>query len=289
MKKITILMILVLMANAGVFKQNLFKKFISKVPMTKISKTFSNISKSKTLKQLTKDLSKKALTQKEKLVAVASNIAKKSPFASKMMGSKDPLYAMTLYSKYGDSFFKKASILSKDITKINPKTLTNLKSKIPNFKFVKMDQEQFTNRFIDVMKATGKVGVKITKEIGEFALKHPKSAIAGILAGWYLSDPQGFLEQLDKAGGNVEILAEHIGKFLGNTIVGGASGMANGIVDSTLNYLNFKNILILISLLIIYLLFKFREIIIDYIKIKLSSNTPKQSTPKKQNRKKGGF
>jgi hypothetical protein len=266
MKIVVILMVVSSFLNAKLFNPKIFRQGLKHYPITSIGKKVSKLETSKNLEKFVKTIHFKKLTPIDKMTEVAKQIANKGPFANKLMASKNPIYAMELYSKYGDKFLKTSKIVTSKVAEINPKILEKLSRKYPNLKNIsKFNKDEIIDRFVYIMKATGRAGVTITQNIGKFAIKHPKSALIGVMYGWFLTDPQGFKEELDKFGGSVEEFASHLGSLAGDVVVGGTTGFFSSLYDTTMTHLTLKNVLILILFLIIYLLWKFRELLINLI------------------------
>jgi hypothetical protein len=267
-----------------------FKQVVKNTPTNNITKTISKISGSKNMSGFIKTIDFKKYTPVDNITKVAQNIANKSPFADKLMASQKPLYVMELYAKHGDSFLKTSKVATTKVININQKLLSSASKNIPNFKTLsKLDESTVINKFVDVMRSTGKAGVTITKKIGEFAISNPKSAIAGVMYGWFLADPEGFSQALKDFGGSVGEFASHLGGLMGDVVVGGTTGVATSLWDSSQEYMTFKNIMVLIFFLTLFIVWKFRTILISYIpKKEVSNNTSKTINTKTKTKKNKG-
>jgi len=147
-----------------------------------------------------------------------------------------------------------------------------------------------------VTKATGKYGVKIIKGLGDLAIKYPKSAIAGVLYGWFLSDPSGFKEALDSFGGSLEEFFKQIGVVLAETILAVSSGIIDGTVNYAKEHLSIQNIFIISSLLFLFLLYKLKGLLKLFTffskkkEVEAEAKRKKEIEPKRNiTRKKGRF
>jgi len=281
MKFILVFVILVNVAYSATFSSRVFKQTVRHVSPSKFTKLYRRVSPQ--FSNIAKNINLKKLAPIDKVVEVAKTISKKSPFANKMMASKDPLYAITLYNKGGDKFFKQSDKLLKNTVTVNSALFKKLTTKFPNFRFVKSDN--LTNTFVDIMKKTGKFGIDVTKKLGEMAIRHPKSAITGILYGWFLADPQSFQNALNDFGGNIGEFAKHIGTLIGAVVVGGTTGVVSGVAEKSIEILTefatFRNLFFLFLILIVFLVWKFRS----YLKTMFISSTNSSSIIKKQKRK----
>ncbi len=288
MRSIFLILLLISAGNSALFKSSTFKKVVKNTPTGKLQKQLYNFSDSKYLKKITGDIKLTKITPLDKTTQIAKGIADKSPFANKMMGSKDPLYVMQLYSKGGDKFFKSSEIITSKALKIDSRFLASAGKEIPSLPAIqKLSQEQMLNKYVSVMKATGSFGLKTTKGLAKIAKDNPKSAVAGLMFAWFLADPLSFKEQMDQFGGNVEEFSQEIGSLLANVAVGGAFGFTDGALSSAGKFMTPRNIIILIGLFLLWLFWQFKSLIISSIKSKLYKsnarvNSRKQSTSKKR-------
>jgi len=258
LRYVVLLAMLISMSEASV-SSKFFKKTFKNVPMKKMMKVSHSVNNSKYLSNIVKKMPLKKIAPVDRMAHVAESIAKKSPVNSKIMKNKYPLQAMNLYAKGGDKLFKNISVLTSKTAKISMESIKKFNKKIPNFpKISKLTQKQLIDKTMLVTKATGKYGVKIIKGLGNLAVKYPKSAIAGALYGWFLSDPAGFKEALDNFGGSLEEFATDIGKIVSEATLGVASGFINGAVNYAKEHLSMQNMIILGSLFFLFLLYKLR-------------------------------
>ncbi len=287
------MLLLVSLANSGVFKASYFRKAMKNIPISKLQKQLGGFSNSKHLKNMASKINLKRITPLDKVTRLAKDIANKSPFSNKMMGIKNPMDAMRLYSKGGDKFFKSANIITTKALRVDSKLITKVGKKFPSLPNIpKLSQEQMLNKFAGVMKATGSFGFKITKGLAQIAIKNPKSAVAGLMFGWFLSDPVGFKEQLDKFGGNIEAFAHEIGSLVSHVVVGGTSGFIDGVVTSASKFMTTRNIIILLlALLLVWLLWQFKSFIIHAIQNRQTSNSQRERkiNNNKTKKRKGRF
>lgn len=260
------------------FNKLLFKKSLRHMPTSKLSKAIVKFKKSPNLFAFIKAGKLAKVTPVDKITKIAQKVADTSPFANRLMGTKHSLYVIDMYAKHGDNFFKSSQILTSKISKIDTSFLNKIAQKIPSMpKFTKMDNTKVLNRFVSVMKSTGKVGVNITKNIGKIAIENPKSAVAGVLYSWFLADPEGFNEELHKFGGNIREFASHIGGILGDGIMGAATGFVGSFVVSASKYMTPLNIVIFIVLFLLWLVWEFRTLIISFLQKIYTNNTAREN------------
>ena len=267
----TIILALILLSTMALgkpfgFNSKVFKQSLNNVPASRLSKSMTSFNTSPNLSGFMKTADLVKYTPEDKMAKIAQEVANKSPFANKLMGTKEPLYVMDMYAKHGDDFFKASKNLTTKVSNIDPKALTKISQKMPSFpKLAKMDDDLVLNKFVSVMKATGKVGVDITKGIAKIAIDNPKSAIAGVMYGWFLADPEGFSKKLKEFGGSIQEFAAHIGSLVGDVVVGGAAGLAGAFVESAKEHATPTNIMIFVSLLLLWILWKLRSFIASFI------------------------
>ena len=256
MQKILIVMFVAVLGYGGVFKPSVFKKSIKNIPANKLVKNIDSLKSSKSLRGITDSIKLKNLTPADKLTKTAEAIANKTPTGNKLMTTSDPLYAMNLYARGGDKLFDDIGLLTKQTMQLGDSVARKLPS-IP--KLPKLSEQQLLNQVVAVSKRTGKFGVDTIKGIARIAKDNPKSAVAGVMYGWYLSDPVGFKNRLDQFGGSMEEFAKHIGSLAGNTVIGVTSGIIEGVVTSVKEKLSTTSILALIVIFFAGILYKYPE------------------------------
>lgn len=260
MKKIVLIFLIAMVSVYGGFNSKAFKRSVKNIPPNKLAKSIKTFKSSKSIKEITSKIDLKKLTPVDKLTKTAEAIAKKSPINNKLMGIKNPLDSMYLYAKGGDSLFKDIGDLTTKTMRINKNILQKVKTKIPGFpKITKLTGEQLLERSVKVIKASGSHGLKIVKGIGKIANDNRYSAVAGIMYAWYLADPNGFKEKLDEFGGSIQEFAKYVGSLIGETSIAGAEGFANGIATAVKEKMNLTSGLILGSIVMFWLLFKFKD------------------------------
>jgi len=290
MRYLLILLLVFSISEAGGFSRAFFKKAVKNIPFSKVAKVSREVSSSKHLTSVVKKLSLKTTKPINRLVNVAENIAKKSPINNKILGTTHPVQALSLYTKGGDKIFKKIDVLSSKASKIDFSMVSKIQKKLPKLpKLSKMTQQQIIDKTMLVTKATGKFGVKVVKGLGEFAIKHPKSAITGILYGWFVADPAGFKAQLDKFGGSIAEFLKSMGTFVGDTLVETGSRLINGIINSVKQNLTPQAFYTLILLFITFIGYKFRGFFMFFFKKRDSKEVEVSNELRKSKRKKGRF
>ena len=285
------------LAEAGSFSKIFFKKAVKNIPVGKMMKMSKSMSSSKYTRGAIKKLSIKSFKPIDRLANMAETIAKKSPINSKVLGSSHPIQALNLYTKGGDRLFKKIDVLSAKTAKIDMNLLSKVQKKLPNMpKLSRLSQKEIINKTLAVTKATGKFGVKIVKNLGELALKHPKSAALGIAYGWFLSDPSGFKKALDNFGGSAIDFAAYLGTLTGKVVGGGISGAINGIENSIMKNITPQTLISILVLFILFLLYKFRSFFVFLFnkiftqkKESQITNIKEEVVVKKSKRKKGRY
>jgi len=283
-KYIVLLTMLIVISEASV-SSKFFKKTLKDVPINKMMKVSHSVNNSKYLSDIVKKMPLKKIALVNRMIHVAESIAKKSPNNSKIMQSKYPLQAITIYANGGDKLFKNISVLTSKTAKISMNSINKFTKKVANFpKISKLTQKQLIDKTMLITKATGKYGVKIIKGLGNLAIKYPKSAIAGALYGWFLSDPSGFKEALDNFGGSLEEFATHIGKVVSEATLGVASGFIDGVVNYAKEHLSMQNMIILSSLFFLFFLYKLRGL----LKVFTIFSRKKEAAPERKIKKRKG-
>ncbi len=250
-------MFVAVLGYGGVFKPAMFKKAIKNIPINKLVKNIDSLKSSKSLRGITDSIKLKNLSPADKLTKTAEAIANKSPVGNKIMATSDPLYAMNLYAKGGDKLFDDIGLLTKKTMQLTDTVITKLPS-IP--KLPKLTEQQLLNQVVIVAKRTGKFGVDTVKAIAKIAKDNPKSAVTGVMYGWFLSDPVGFKNRLDQFGGSVEEFAKHIGSLAGDTVIGVTGGIIKGVVTSIKENLSTTTILALIVIFFAGILYKYKKL-----------------------------
>ncbi len=288
MRIVLLILVLISFSNAtGASKY--FSKFSRKYSNDAIAKVEKNfISNSKYIDNITSNVNISKLPAISKVALIADGIAMKSPFGKTMLDvGSDPLSVVKYYSKYGDDFIRNTKILNTSIKKINiPALQKKLLPEFPNMKLrVFNTDKQVIDRSIEVMQYTGKKGWEISKKIGKYAAENLKSAVAGVMFAWFLSDPNGFAEALDKAGNNINEFAYLIAEKIGEGAAGVPIAAANGFWEKIKSEANPGNISILMLIVLLYIAWKFRAIIGNIIQRKLAA---REDTEKNKNQKKKG-
>ena len=243
------------------------KKNVAKKSRSLVTKNVKRIDDSYYMKKLLRDTKIKVYKPIDKLAVSATLIAKKGGMVENIT-KKYPVKMVNYYSKYGDSFLKITNTMLPKIKNIKiPKNLIK-KYNITNLNFLS-NKEAIAKRFLDVMKWSGKKGYEISKSLFKYANKHKFSAAAGIAFAWFLSDPQGFNEALNKFGGNIEQFLTSIIKTMGNTLANTVNNSVDAIISSLSKMINIQNILFLLVIALLITLWKIRKIIRKYIYLKI--------------------
>ncbi len=279
-------MFVAVLGYGGVFKPSVFKKTIKNIPTNKLVKNIDTLKSSKSLKGITGSIKLKNLSPADELTKTAEAIANKSPVGNKIMATSDPLYAMNLYAKGGDKLFDDIGLLTKRTMQLGD----TVRTKLPSIsKLPKLSEQQLFNQVVTVTKRTGKFGVDTINAIARIAKDNPKSAVAGVMYGWYLSDPVGFKNRLDQFGGSMEEFAKHIGSLVGNTAIGVTSGIIEGVATSVKEKLSTTTILVLIGLFFVWILLKYRDILFSLQKLFISKKDDKDEDVPKRKKNGGSF
>ena len=245
-----------------VIRKNLVKKSSSV-----LTKTVKRTDESYYMKKLLRDTKIKVYKPIDKLAVSATLIAKKGGMVENIT-KKYPVKMVNYYSKYGDSFLKITNTMLPKIKNIKiPKNLIK-KYNITNLNFLS-NKEAIAKRFLDVMKWSGKKGYEISKSLLKYANKHKFAVATGIAFAWFLADPQGFNEALNKFGDNIEQFLTSIIKTMGNTMTNTTNNAVDVITSSLSKMINIKNILFLLTIILLIILWKIRGIIRKYIHLKI--------------------
>ena len=284
MNKIVLVTVLITVSMYGSFSSKLFKNSIKRAPVSKMTKMVKELQSSKYIKKVIDGKSIKKLTDADILTKAAEAIAKKSPVNNRLMGVSNPMDAMYLYAKGGDKLFKNIDTLAGKTLQVSRSALRKAQKNLPTIPNVsKMTQKELLDKSVRVVKATGEKGLAVVKTLGKIAKENPKSAVAGILYGWFISDPNGFKNALQEFGGSVEAFAKHIGETIGETVGGVVVGFKDGMVAAFKKYASVENGMVLLAIVLVWLLFKFRSL------FKLSFVRAKNGDAiKKNNKKRGG-
>jgi len=274
-----VVLVLIVSFSFGGFKSSVFKRSLKDVPPDKLVKIGGELKNSKAIRDISKKLNLKKMMPVDRLTKTAEAIAQKSSVANKLMGTKEPIYAMRMYANSGDELFSAIGTLTKQTMKVSRKTINQIKTKIPSLpKFPKLSEKQMFDKVVDVSKKTGSAGIKIIKGIGKIAKNNKTSVTAGVMYGWFLSDPQGFSEALKEFGGSIEEFAKHIGTLIGKSVAGGVSGFVSGLYNAIKNNLNVTAITVLLGLLVLLLINKFKAL----VRIPLFNRKEKVDTKKRR-------
>ena len=250
------------------------KNLSNSIPSDKISRALNKTE----LKKFLPDLNLKKLTPDiMKVASVGKLIIKKGEFSGRFLNkSSNPVDVIRQYARYGDGYFTVAKNSSDTIKTHLSHILKNGVQKAPHIpsniieKFKNFDYTN--NKFIDILKRTGKTGYKIIKDITEFAVRNPKKSVAAGLLLWYMHDPEDMQEK-------VQNVAAYLGNFGTNTASSFATGLGEGVATSLFGIeLNSKNNLyfgiIAITIFALFM-FKFTRRVIFFplllLKIKLEN------------------
>jgi len=160
-----------------------------------------------------------------KMALTGEKIVAHGAGSSRMLNqSSMPELVIKQYSRYGkDKYLNVAKAVRKSMTATKKRTsaaLNTLQNKYKGMNEVinKYNAGGYNDDiFVRTMKKTGKRG----RAIFDWVAKHPKSSAAAAVAAWYLYDPEGFEEALQKSG-------ETLGNFVGESVVNISSGVAEG-------------------------------------------------------------
>jgi len=274
MKKILLVCVLVMISNAYFIKPSFARKFVKYGEHSLIKVNRNIISKSTNIKRLINNINLKKYTQVDKMALIATKLSEKSSVAKSMLNSKYPLVVIKNYAKHGDEFLQVSKQILHPI-KLDGKIL----SKFPKLRNLNKDEAQ--NLFLKRLKYGGKKAYEISKKIALFSTKHSTSVIAGVLTAWFLTDPDGFLTKLQEVGGNIEKLAEIIGKTVGKSV---GKLVNNSVREVVSNIFNPTVLFGIGGFLLIFILWKFRDLLFRFIRIKVES---KLDNLEQQNNRKG--
>jgi len=263
--------------NSVLFKS--FRKKLLKKSGNLITKSVKKIDESNYMKKLLKNSKIKIHTPVDKLAASATLLAKRGGMVETLT-KKYPLKMVNYSARYGEDFIK---ITNKMLPKIqNIKIPKNLLQKY-NIKDIDIlkNKSKIGERFLDVLKWTGKKGFEISKSLFKYANENKFSAAAGIAFAWFLADSESFSNALNKFGGNIKEFLTAIATAAGNTIENTSSNLtkiAGDTVANTTNnaiynitssigkMINLRNILFLLAVIIIIFFCKFKNHIGNLIK-----------------------
>ena len=270
MKKYLLILLSISYLMASFINDALYKiirKNIAKKSNSVLTKTVKKVDESYYMKKLLKKTKIKVYKPIDKLAISATLIAKKGGIVESIT-KKYPVKMVNYYSKYGDEFLKITNTMLPKIENIKiPKNLIK-KYNITNLSFL-ANKDAIAKRFLNVMKWTGKKGYEISKSLLKYANKRKFAVAAGVAFAWFLADPQGFNEALNQFGGNIEQFLTSIIKTMGNTITNTVNGSVDAITSSLSHIVNIKNILFLLTIVLLITLWKIRRIIGKYINLKI--------------------
>jgi hypothetical protein len=270
MKKI-ILVILVLTALSygKIFDITKFSKKIATKNIDKLSKAIKKSNYTKKLPDL--KLNKTSNPKVSSVVAVAKKIAEKGDFEDRLVSKT--LYPASLirqYAKYGDSYLAKMKYFSKNAVNIPLKDINKLSKYYPNMPKIKFSSiDEINDKFIIVLKQTGKKGWEVTNKIFKLSQKYPKSSIVTALYAWYLIDPQGFMEHKEELLKKIESIIKEGAKDTTRLALNGSSGIIDGFIETFKEKANILNVSLLLFLFFIFILWKLRNYIKRFFKIKI--------------------
>jgi len=272
MKKLILVLLGFSLMYASV-SSSLFKtirKQVAKKSSSIISKTIRHVDNSKYMKELIEKSKKiKVYTPVDKIAMSATLIAKKSGGVVADLTKKYPVRMVNYYSKYGDEFLKITNTLVPKVENIKiPKNLINKYNIKGNFDFLK-NKEAIGERFLKVMRYTGKKGYEITKALFKYANKHKYKMAAGFAFAWFLANPEEFTQALNKFGGKIEEFLVTLVKSAGNTVANTVNGSVDAIVSSLGKMINLQNILFLIGIVLLFIIWKMRNLIGNYFRLKI--------------------
>ena len=284
-------MVVLLSASYGKFNSTKFLKKIRHADPSALRKTVKTIDASD-VQDIAKNVKLNKMTPTDKLVTTAETISKKGKFADGMINNaKEPLTVVRQYSRYGQKYIETTEtvtkkilgipVYSKEIKKILPAEVKKvLPEKIKKILPV-ITENNIIDRYVKVLKHTGKKGFEISKDIADYAKRFPKSTAAGVLFAWFLADPNGFDEALEKSGGNV---AHFAGTIAGTAVsaavnipLDAADKVGTSLANSIKNHLTFANILLIMILGGGYLGWKFRDKLSSHVSSLLDKRKRKKT------------
>jgi hypothetical protein len=255
-----------LMASTSGFLK-FFEKRIAKKSGSVIEKSTKRVDDSYYTKKLLKENNIKVYKPIDKLATTATLIAKRGGIAEEIT-KRYPLKMVNYYSKYGDDFIKVTNTMLPKIENIKIPNNLITKYHLNNLYFLS-NKNAIAQRFLDVIKWTGKKGFEISKSLLKLANKHKFYAVSGIAFAWFLANPQSFDEALKKSGKKIEDFVLEIEQNGLNT----AKNIVNHSVDTVTSTLTDiatqKNILFVFGILVLIILFKVRKIISKYFQLKI--------------------
>jgi len=255
----------------GKMNRSIVKKNIRNMPSTVVKKTAKNIDASR-VRDISKRVKVRKMSDMQKLDAAIDVVSKKGKDAELLL-EKGPITTLTLYSKHGDEFIEIYKKTQRSIMGIPVGTYDKLVKVIPveklSTKFIKnfknISESAIATRFIKVMKNTGSKGYQISKKITKYAKEHPKSSAISIMYVWFLADPTGFEEALQKSGNNITAFATDITKTAATVVVETpfkvADAAGENIVQSVKNSVTPTALFTLMLFLFAFIGWKFRDTI----------------------------
>ena len=269
-----VLIVLALLLSTSVYgkmDRSIVKKNIRNMPSSVVKKTAKNIDSSR-VRDISKRVKVRKMSDVQKLDVGIDVISKKGKDAELLL-EKGPITTITLYSKHGDEFIEIYQKTQRSIMGIPAGTYDKLVKVIPVEKlstkiiknFKNISESDIATRFIKVMKNTGNKGYEISKKITKYAKENPKSSAVGIMYVWFLADPTGFEEALQKSGNNIITFATDITKTAATVVVETpfkvADAAGESIVQSVKNSVTPTALITLILLLVTWIGWKFRDAI----------------------------
>jgi len=179
----------------------------------------------------------------EAIVTMGKKFTDQGRFATKFINSvPNPGEVLRQASKYGTGYLKTAKNVSKafikhsaSLVRLSKKQLSNGNKKLIEFLPKFKNQKFVSEKFVDVLKKTGKKGYKITSELASLAKKYPKSAAFTAGLAWYMVDPESFTVALRKSGQTVT-------EFVSKTFSSVSEGVGHGLVNSINDVLHSNNL-----------------------------------------------
>ncbi len=272
MMRVLIVLALLLSTSAyGKMDRSIVKKNIRNMPNSVVKKTAKNIDASR-VSDISKRVKIRKMSDMQKLDASIDVISKKGKDAELLL-EKGPITTITLYSKHGDEFIEIYKKTQRSIMGIQAGTYEKLVKVIPVEKlstkiiknFKNISESGIATRFIKVMKNTGKKGYEISKKITKYAKENPKSSAVAIMYVWFLADPTGFEETLQKSGDNIAVFAADIVKTATSVAINVplkvADAAGDSIVQSIKGSMTPTALFTLILFLFAWIGWKFRDAI----------------------------
>lgn len=269
-----VLIVLALLLSTGVYgkmDRSIVKKNIRNMPSSVVKKTAKNIDASR-VSDISKRVKVRKMSDVQKLDVGIDVISKKGKDAELLL-EKGPITTITLYSKHGDEFIEIYQKTQRSIMGINAGAYAELVKVVPVEKlstkiiknFKNISESGIATRFIKVMKNTGKKGYDISKKITKYAKENPKSSAVATMYVWFLADPTGFEEALQKSGDDISVFAADIVKTATSVAINVplkvADAAGDSIVQGVKNSMTPAALFTLILVLFAWIGWKFRDTI----------------------------